>query len=66
MEGLKEMYEKFQLTEEEDQSITIDGEDLEVPQQKGDYYLVGKVWIERPIGKKVIGGAMRKIWRLEC
>lgn len=31
MEDLEEMREKLQLTEEEDQSITINGEDLKVP-----------------------------------
>lgn len=66
MEGMEEMWEKLQLTTEEDQYITINEEDLEVPQPKSDCYLVKKVWIECSIRQKIIEGVMGKIWRLNA
>lgn len=33
-------------------------------QQKGDLCLIGKIWVDRAIGRSIIEGIMSKIWKL--
>lgn len=64
MDGVEALWDKLQLSEVEDDIVEISKEDIEVARQKGEFCLVGKIWVDRSIGKPVIESAMGKIWRL--
>lgn len=61
MEHIAKMLEKLQLTEE-DTAIDIEDEALEEVTKKGDLCLIGKVWVDRSIGRGIIEAVMTKIW----
>lgn len=64
MEILEELCGNLCLIEEEKVGIELDGESVDVVKEKGDRSLIGRVCIERVIGKEVIDSTMGKIWRV--
>lgn len=45
--------------------IEIGTEDLAKTIEKGDRSLVGKVWLDRRVGKEVLRTTLLKIWRID-
>lgn len=67
MEGLKSLggkWEQLRLTEEEDDFFFLDDEANEADRTKERRSLIGKICIERTIGKEVIRKTVGRIWRI--
>lgn len=64
MNELEKKWENMKLMEEETKCIDLDDEIAEELKNKEDCSLVGKVWVERSIGKLVIETTMAKVWRI--
>ncbi|XP_042952214.1 uncharacterized protein LOC122289295 [Carya illinoinensis] len=63
MEGLEGMWENLRLTEKESSLIKLGGME-ERMREKGGNSLVGKIWIDRQIGREFVESTMGKIWRV--
>lgn len=63
MDNIEEMWQQFQLTEEEDSEINVDEECLAAETKKGEQSLVGKLCSDRIISKEVVLLTMAKIWK---
>ncbi|XP_042969125.1 uncharacterized protein LOC122301818 [Carya illinoinensis] len=64
MENLQALWGNFRLSEEEDTAITLENEATREVQRKGELCLIGKIWMDRSIGKNIIEATMAKIWTL--
>ncbi|XP_041019827.1 uncharacterized protein LOC121261463 [Juglans microcarpa x Juglans regia] len=64
MNDLEEQWRKFCLIEEEGEAIAIDDVVDEVIGFKGDCSLVGKICLDRNIGRMVLEDTMKKVWRV--
>ncbi|KAF5454944.1 hypothetical protein F2P56_024573 [Juglans regia] len=64
MEEMETKWERLQLTEEEDQEVVVGDDILDELSEKGDRSLVGRVMVERSIGRGVIETTMAKVWRI--
>ncbi|XP_035543563.1 uncharacterized protein LOC118347656 [Juglans regia] len=64
MDKLHEMWENFQLNEEEGAAIDIEEEGIPKVLRKGDRSLISKIWSDRQIGKNIVETTMAKVWRL--
>ncbi|XP_042969019.1 uncharacterized protein LOC122301691 [Carya illinoinensis] len=64
MEKLQEMWETFQLNDEEGEAIELEEEGSSEVQRKGERSLIGKIWSERVIGKNIVENTMGRVWRL--
>lgn len=64
MEGLEELCGNLCLTEEEKVGIELESESEDAVREKGDISLIGKVCMERVIGKEVLASTLGKIWRI--
>lgn len=64
MEKLKEMWENFQLNEEEGVAIDIEGKGIPEILRRGDRSLISKIWLDWQIGKNIVETNMAKVWRL--
>lgn len=53
------------IVENEETTVEITNEDVEEVRQKGEFCLVGKIGMDRTIGKPVIETELGKIWRLQ-
>lgn len=63
MEGLEDMYQNLRLTEEESSLIELGGMEKGMS-EKGEKSLVGKIWLDRRIGKDFVESTMAKVWRV--
>lgn len=61
MDIIEELWERLNLTEEEDVAINIGDDKLGGVQRKGNLCFIGKIWIDRSIGRSIIESAMVKI-----
>lgn len=50
----------------EETTVEIIEEDVEEVGQKGEFCLIGKIWVDKNIGKSIIESAMGKIWRISA
>lgn len=64
MDGVEDLWDKLQQLKTEEAKVEISEDDVEEVQQKGEFFLVGKIWVDKSIGKLVIKLAIGKIWRL--
>lgn len=64
MNDLEEKWERFCLTEEEGEATIIDDVVSEEILFKEDCTLVGKICMERNIGREVLEATMMKVWRV--
>lgn len=62
MDGMEDLWAKLQLSKTEETTVEITNEDVEEVRQKGEFCLVGKIWMDRTIGKPVIETELGKIW----
>lgn len=61
MDKIEETWGQMKLTEEEDAQIDLEGEAMEDIQRKGERCLIGKICIERSIGRAILKSTMAKI-----
>ncbi|KAF5454481.1 hypothetical protein F2P56_024141 [Juglans regia] len=64
MEKIHEIWENFQLNEEEGEAIDIEWEGILEVLHKGDRSLISKILSDRQIGKNIVESTMAKVWRL--
>lgn len=64
MEEIENRWCKLSLTVEEDAIINMPDESIRESERKGERSLVGKLYMERIIGKEVLAATLGKIWRV--
>lgn len=64
MQGLEAQWKQLRLSEEEQEPLIIEDVVSEDDKVKEERSLVGKIHMDRKIGKETIRGNMGNIWRL--
>ncbi|XP_042954547.1 uncharacterized protein At4g02000-like [Carya illinoinensis] len=60
---LEDLWENLKLTEEECSEIDLGEMDAKI-RVEGSRSLIGKVWVDRQIGKDIVEKTMARVWRL--
>lgn len=63
MESLESRWQRLPLSTEEDNEIVVTHEQLTEEIKKGENSLIGKLHVERTIGKEIVRKTMGKIWK---
>lgn len=64
VEDIQDKWSRLSLIEEENFLLELNEDGVAETQKKGDRSLVGKVYIDRLIGREVLASTLAKIWRI--
>ncbi|KAF5474654.1 hypothetical protein F2P56_006537 [Juglans regia] len=64
MKSLEDQWEKLKLSDEERRVVDVGEDNEEEAWEYGERSIVGKIFLDRTIGRETLSATMRKIWRI--